>query len=44
MVVGVAVVAAAVLLLPQWWMAVGAGLVVALWMAAWATSVMTDGD
>ncbi|MGA7158916.1 MAG: ATP-binding protein [Acidobacteriaceae bacterium] len=40
-VAGVAVGCAAVLLLPQWWMAVGAGLVVALWMAAWMTSVVT---
>src|ERR1700679_950525 len=42
MVLGVAVMAAAERLLPQWWMAVGTGLVVALWMAAWATSAVTD--
>ncbi len=42
MVVGFALVGAAVLLLPQWWMAVGAVLVVALWMAAWATSMVTN--
>ncbi len=42
MLLGYAVVGVAVLLLPQWWMAVGAGLVVALWMAAWATSVLTE--
>lgn len=43
MVLGVAVVVAAVMLLPQWWMAVGAGAVVSLWMAAWATSAVTNG-
>jgi two-component system phosphate regulon sensor histidine kinase PhoR len=41
MAVGIAVVSAALLLLPQWGMAVGAGLIVALWMAAWGTSVVT---
>jgi two-component system, OmpR family, phosphate regulon sensor histidine kinase PhoR len=42
MVLGVAVMTAAAKLLPQWWMAVGTALVVALWMAAWATGVVTD--
>jgi two-component system phosphate regulon sensor histidine kinase PhoR len=39
---GVAVVCGVARVLPQWWMAVGAGLIVALWMAAWATGVVTD--
>jgi two-component system, OmpR family, phosphate regulon sensor histidine kinase PhoR len=39
--VGIAVMAAATLLLPRWWMVIGTGLVVALWTAAWGTSVVT---
>jgi two-component system, OmpR family, phosphate regulon sensor histidine kinase PhoR len=38
---GIAVMAAATLLLPRWWMVIGTGLVVALWIAAWGTSVVT---
>lgn len=33
--------AAATLLLPRWWMVVGIGFLVALWIAAWGTSVVT---
>ena len=40
--VGIAVMAAATLLLPRWWMVIGTGLVVALWIAAWATNVVTN--
>ena len=40
--VGIAVMAAATLLLPRWWMVIGTGLVVALWIAAWVTSVVTN--
>ncbi len=40
--VGIALMGAATLLLPRWWMVVGTGLVVALWMAAWATGVVTN--
>ncbi len=40
--VGIAVMAAATLLLPRWWMVTGTGVVVALWIAAWGTSVVTD--
>ena len=43
MLLGVAVVGAAVMLRPRWWVVVAAGLVVALWMAWWGTSVVTDG-
>lgn len=42
MVLGAAVVGGAVMLLPRWWTVVSAGLVVALWMAAWATGVMNS--
>ncbi len=42
MAVGLAVMGAATLLLPRWWMVIGTGLVVALWMAAWATNVVTN--
>jgi two-component system phosphate regulon sensor histidine kinase PhoR len=42
MAVGIAVMGAATLLLPRWWMVIGTGLVVALWMAAWATNVVTN--
>jgi two-component system phosphate regulon sensor histidine kinase PhoR len=42
MAVGIAVMAAASLLLPRGWMVVGTGLVVALWMAAWGTNVVTN--
>jgi len=38
---GIALVAAAVMLVPQWGMAIATGLVVALWIAAWGTSVVT---
>ncbi len=41
-IVGIAVMAAATLLLPRWWMVIGTGLVVSLWIAAWVTSVVTD--
>jgi two-component system phosphate regulon sensor histidine kinase PhoR len=40
-VMGIAVVAVAVLLVPQWWMAISMGLAVSLWMAGWVTGVMT---
>ena len=40
--VGIAVMAAATLLLPRWWMVIGTGIVVALWIAAWGTSVVTN--
>jgi two-component system phosphate regulon sensor histidine kinase PhoR len=40
--VGIAVMAAATLLLPRWWMVIGTGVVVALWIAAWGTSVVTN--
>ncbi|MGD0646809.1 MAG: ATP-binding protein [Acidobacteriaceae bacterium] len=40
--VGIAVMAATTLLLPRWWMVIGTGLVVALWIAAWGTSVVTN--
>jgi two-component system phosphate regulon sensor histidine kinase PhoR len=40
--VGIAVMGAATLLLPRWWMVIGTGLVVALWMAAWGTNVVTN--
>jgi len=39
--VGIAVMAAATLLLSRWWIVIGTGVVVALWIAAWATSVVT---
>jgi two-component system phosphate regulon sensor histidine kinase PhoR len=39
--VGIALMAASALLLPRWWM-IGAGIVVALWIAAWETSVVTN--
>ncbi len=39
--VGIAVMATATILLPRWWMIIGTGLVVALWIAAWVTSVVT---
>jgi len=39
--VGIAVMAAATLLLPRWWMVMGTGLVVSVWIAAWGTSVVT---
>jgi two-component system, OmpR family, phosphate regulon sensor histidine kinase PhoR len=39
--VGIAVMAAATLLLPRWWMVIGTGFLVALWVAAWGTSVVT---
>jgi two-component system phosphate regulon sensor histidine kinase PhoR len=39
--VGIAVMAAATLLLPRWWMVIGTGFLVALWIAAWGTSVVT---
>jgi two-component system phosphate regulon sensor histidine kinase PhoR len=42
MAVGIAVMGAATLLLPRWWVVIGAGLVVALWMAAWGTNVVTN--
>lgn len=41
LVLGIAVMAVAVMLMPHWTMAVVAGLVVALWMAAWGTNVVT---
>jgi two-component system phosphate regulon sensor histidine kinase PhoR len=41
MALGIALVAGAVMLMPRWGMAVATGLVVALWIAAWATSVVT---
>lgn len=41
LVLGTAVVAASVMLMPHWGLAVAIGLVVALWMAAWATGVLT---
>ena len=40
--VGIAVTAAATLLLPRWWMVIGTGVVVAFWIAAWGTSVVTN--
>jgi two-component system, OmpR family, phosphate regulon sensor histidine kinase PhoR len=40
--VGIAVMVGAALLLPRWWMVLGTGLVVALWIATWGTSVVTD--
>ena len=40
--VGIAVMGATALLLPRWWMVVGTGVVVALWIAAWGTGVVTD--
>jgi two-component system phosphate regulon sensor histidine kinase PhoR len=40
--VGIAVMAVATLLLPRWWMVLGTGLVVAVWIAAWGTSVVTS--
>jgi two-component system phosphate regulon sensor histidine kinase PhoR len=40
--VGIAVMATAALLLPRWWMVIGTGVVVALWIAAWGTSVVTN--
>ena len=40
--VGIAVMAAAALMLPRWWMVIGTGIVVALWIAAWGTSVVTN--
>jgi two-component system phosphate regulon sensor histidine kinase PhoR len=40
--VGIAVMAVATLLLPRWWMVIGTGLVVAVWMAAWGTSLVTN--
>ena len=42
MALGIAVVAAAVMLVPHWGMAIATGLVVALWIAAWGTSVVTS--
>ncbi len=39
--VGIAAVAAVVMVMPQWWVAVCVGLVVAVWLAAWGTSVVT---
>ena len=41
MALGIAVVAAAAMLVPQWGFAIATGLVIALWIAAWATSVIT---
>ena len=41
MALGIAVVAVAVMLVPQWGFAIVTGLVIALWIAAWATSVIT---
>ena len=41
MALGIAVVAVAVMLVPQWGFAIATGLVIALWIAAWATSVIT---
>ena len=38
----VAIVGAAVMLRPRWWVVLVAGLVVALWVAWWATSVVND--
>lgn len=40
--VGIAVMAGATLLLPRWWMVIGTGLVVTLWIAAWVTNVVTN--
>ena len=40
--VGIAVMAVGTLLLPRWWMVIGTGFVVALWIAAWGTSVVTN--
>ncbi len=40
--VGIAAMVAATLLFPRWWMILGAGFVVALWIAAWGTSVVTN--
>jgi two-component system phosphate regulon sensor histidine kinase PhoR len=42
MVLGVAVVGTAVMLRPRWWVAVVAGLVAALWVAWWGTSVVSE--
>ncbi len=39
---GIAVVAAAVMLVPQWGIAIATGLVVAIWIAAWGTNVVTN--
>jgi two-component system phosphate regulon sensor histidine kinase PhoR len=39
---GIAVVGAATLLLPQWWMVLAAGLVAALWVAWLGTRVVTN--
>jgi two-component system, OmpR family, phosphate regulon sensor histidine kinase PhoR len=39
--VGIAVMAAATLLLSRWWMVIATGFLVALWIAAWGTSVIT---
>jgi two-component system phosphate regulon sensor histidine kinase PhoR len=41
MALGIAVVAAAAMLVPQWGFAIATGLLIALWIAAWATSVIT---
>ena len=41
MALGIAVVAVAVMLVPQWGFAIATGLLIALWIAAWATSVIT---
>ena len=43
MLLGVGMVGVAVMLRPRWWMVVLAGVVAALWMAWWGTSVVTDG-
>jgi two-component system, OmpR family, phosphate regulon sensor histidine kinase PhoR len=42
MVVGFTVMGVAAMLLPRWWMVLGTGVVVALWMAAWGTSLVTN--
>jgi len=39
--VGIGVMAAATLLFPRWWLVIGTGFLVALWIAAWGTSVVT---
>ena len=39
--VGIAVMAAATLVLSRWWMVLGAGFLVAMWIAAWGTSVVS---
>ena len=41
MALAIAVVAAAAMLVPQWGFAIATGLLIALWIAAWATSVIT---